>query len=277
MNRKVSHNSKLKATLTLCVIVIIMVVMSGCSANMGVKPISAMPETFWQNKGTAQVSVTVGVSKIGDIKGGINKGDTVLRGILWGGVGLVATGFSRYEDEEFYPHVQELLHSRNFFPHEYALMIVRHKLSLPSNLKPYYYSEGSFYSYQQADHQDRKSDLPARDVDIIVSIGLFFEDTTADLSLSEPTIRLGGMMHYWVVDEKTQQRMHQSRPPKTAWSDYLDGWYGIYKPLMLDTESYPKSTWLSEDGRFLEKRIKNIIERLLSQSQACQDINDSFR
>lgn len=273
MNRKVFHNSKLKATLTLCVIVIIMVVMFGCSANMGVKPISAMPETFWQNKGTAQVSVTVGVSKIGDIKGGINKGDTVLQGIIWGGVGLVLTGFSRYEDEEFYPHVQELLHLRNFFPHEYALMIVRHKLSLPSNLKPYYHSEGS---YQQADHQDRKSDLPARDADIIVSIGLSFEDTTADLSLSEPTIRLRGMMHYWVVDEKTQQRIHQSRPPKTAWSDYLDGMYGTYNSFpTLNTESYPKSTWLSEDGRILEQHIKNIIERLLSQ--ACQDINDSFK
>jgi hypothetical protein len=167
MKRKVFHNSKLKATLTLCVVSIIMVTTSGCSTpRMGVKPISAMPETFWPNNSTVQVSVTVGASKIGDIKGDINKGDTVLQGVLFGGVGLLLSGFPRYEDEEFYPHVQELLQLRKFSPHKYALKSVRQELSLPSNLKPYFKSEGSWYSYQLADRA-RKSSLPVRDSEII--------------------------------------------------------------------------------------------------------------
>jgi hypothetical protein len=241
---------------------------------MGVKPISAMPKTFWQNNSTVQVLVTVDASKIGDIKGKINKGDAVLQGVLFGGAGLLFSGFPRYEDEEFYSHIQELLQLRKFSPHKYALKSVRQKLSIPSNLRPYYKSEGSWHINQRTD-QVSKSSLPERDTYVTVSIYLSFEDTTGDLSLSEPTVKLRGMIHYWIVDEKSRQRFHQRKPPKTAWSDYLDGTYGTYNnPPTQDTESYPKSIWLSEEGRILEKRIKNIIERLLSQ--ACQDINTSF-
>lgn len=269
--KALSVENRKTTVLFLIIIAMLPFALAGCSARMGLKPLSEMPKTFWQSNGTVRISISACAGTIGRIKGEINKIGTALNVALFG----VIEGFSRYDDEQFYLRVQKLLENRDFSPHKHALAAASRKLNLPSTLTPYYSGKDFWYNYQLT-KDTAEPTLPEKDLYIDLTIYFFFEDTTGKFSMSEPTVRLSGMMTCLIMNRETRLRIHQNKPSKTAWSDYLEGAYVSTSNhrTTVNSDSYPKSTWLSEDGRFLEKGIRSIVNRLVYD--ACQKINSAL-
>lgn len=243
------------------------------SEKLNVKSFGEAVPDLWNQTTAVSVHIIANDMLLSSVRGNIDSFSTVKNAVVSGGLPILIMGPDRFgNDAVFQEKISGFIQSYRWQIKDYFVELLKQNMKLPEGMKV------SFITGEEETFPDIKTS----DKDIIVFLNFYMIGDQS--GWGEPHAPLTGMTGVTLSSGNTLQEFIQKYNglplaqtvflPANKAQLYAGLWrVKIYPDMYMgsitgNSKSYSKSEWMSEDGAFLEKQLKSILEALAIETAA---------